>query len=165
MSNLVADPQDWRYIIRVYAIIINNKDEVLLSDEFYNNTFMTKFPGGGLEFGEGAHECLKREAIEEFGQEIEIIRHFYTTDFFQASLFHEKSQLMSIYYLARFPDSIRFPISTKPFDFTTNENGSISFRWKSIIDITENDVSFPIDKYVVNLVKNHLKEQIKEIKN
>lgn len=163
MSNLVADPQDWKYIIRVYAIIINDRDEVLLSDEFYNNTFMTKFPGGGLEFGEGTVECLKREAIEEFGQDIEIIRHFYTTDFFQASLFHDKSQLISIYYLARFVDPLKFPVATKPFDFTTNENGSISFRWAAISDLMENDVSFPIDKYVVNLIKSHLKEIKKEI--
>ncbi len=158
MSNLVADPQDWRYIIRVYAIIINDRDEVLLSDEFYNNTFMTKFPGGGLEFGEGTVECLKREAIEEFGQDIEIIHHFYTTDFFQASLFHDKSQLISIYYCARFIEPIKFPIATEPFNFTTNENGSISFRWKRVADLMENDVSFPIDKYVVNLIKCHLKE-------
>ncbi len=158
MSKLVADPQDWKYIIRVYAIIINDKNEVLLSDEFYNNTFMTKFPGGGLEFGEGTLECLKREAMEEFGQAIEVISHFYTTDFFQASLFHEKSQMMGIYYLARIIDPIKFPIAIQPFDFTTNENGSISFRWKSIETLTENDVSFPIDKYVVNLIKAHQKK-------
>jgi ADP-ribose pyrophosphatase YjhB (NUDIX family) len=153
MSNLVSDPQDWRYIIRVYAIIFNDTGEVLLSDEYYNNTFMTKFPGGGLEFGEGTIECLKREAIEEFGQELEIIQHFYTTDFFQASLSHDKSQLISIYYLARFIDPIKFPIANKAFDFTTNENGSISFRWKSIVNLTENDVLFPIDKYVLRMIK------------
>lgn len=161
MSNLVADPQDWKFIIRVYGIIINENDEVLLSDEYYNNTFMTKFPGGGLEFGEGTVECLQREAVEEFGQEIEIIRHFYTTDFFQASLFHDKSQLLCIYYLARFLEPIEFPIATRPFDFTTNENGSISFRWKSILSLSENDVSFPIDKFVVSLIKADLQKSNK----
>lgn len=150
---MTNDIQNWKFIIRVYGIIINDKDEVLLSDEYYNNTFMTKFPGGGLEFGEGPIDCLKREAIEEFGQEIEIIKHFYTTDFFQASLFHEKSQLLSIYYLARFTTPVRFKIATKEFDFTTNENGSISFRWRAIADLTENDVSFPIDKHVTGLIK------------
>lgn len=156
MSNLISDTHEWKYIIRVYAIIINDRDEVLLSDEFYNNTFMTKFPGGGLEFGEGTVECLKREAMEEFGQDIEIIRHFYTTDFFQASLFHDKSQLISIYYFARFSGPIKFPIASEPFDFITNENGSISFRWKTIANLDENDVSFPIDKYVVGLIKSSM---------
>lgn len=158
MDNLVEEPEKWRYIVRVYGIIINEQQEVLLSDEFYNNTFMTKFPGGGLEFGEGTTDCLKREAIEEFGQEIEIIRHFYTTDFFQASLFHEKSQLLSIYYLARFKEPIGFRIATREFDLTTNENGSMSFRWKSIRQLSENDVSFPIDKHVVSLIKSWIPE-------
>ena len=70
------------FTIRVYAIIINNKNEILLSDEFQMGMKMTKFPGGGMEFGEGTIDCLKREAIEEFGQEIEVLDHFYTTDFF-----------------------------------------------------------------------------------
>lgn len=153
MNNQVAGPTDWKFIVRVYAIIINSFNEVLLSDECYNNTYMTKFPGGGLEFGEGAVDCLRREALEEFGQEIEIIRHFYTTDFFQPSLFHENTQLLSIYYLARFKSQIQFKISGKPFDFTTTSNGSISFRWKSVESLTEIDVSFPIDKHVVGLIK------------
>jgi ADP-ribose pyrophosphatase YjhB (NUDIX family) len=156
MDNLVREPDKWKHIIRVYAIIISEQQEVLLSDEYYNNTFMTKFPGGGLEFGEGTIDCLKREAMEEFGQEIEILGHFYTTDFFQASLFHEKSQLLSIYYLANFTGPIGFQIATKEFDFTTNENGSMSFRWKSISELSENDVSFPIDKHIVSLIRSRL---------
>lgn len=148
----VENPEEWQYVIRVYAIIINEKKEVLLSDEFFNGTFMTKFPGGGLEFGEGTLDCLKREATEEFGQDIEIIRHFYTTDFFQASLFHPKAQLVSIYYLARFVTPPQFPIATTAFEHTTNKNGSISFRWKPIVELTPNDVSFPIDKRVVEML-------------
>lgn len=152
--NIVSGTDEWKYVIRVYAIIINEKSEVLLSDEFYKNTYMTKFPGGGLEFGEGTIDCLKREALEEFGQEIEIIRHFYTTDFFQSSLFHDKTQLISIYYLARFTGPILFKQATKAFDFTSNDNGSISFRWSSISSLTENDVSFSIDKHVVSIIKS-----------
>jgi 8-oxo-dGTP pyrophosphatase MutT (NUDIX family) len=153
----VDKPDEWRYVVRVYAIIINEKSEVLLSDEFFNDTFMTKFPGGGLEFGEGTIDCLKREAIEEFGQGIEIINHFYTTDFFQASLFHHNTQLLSIYYLARFTALVQFPVATTAFEHTTNKNGSISFRWKPIKDLTLNDVSFPIDKKVVEMLINSKK--------
>jgi 8-oxo-dGTP diphosphatase len=71
------------FVIRVYGIIVNNNNEVLLFDEHQHGMQMTKFPGGGLEFGEGTIEGLMREFKEECnGQEIKNINHFYTTDFF-----------------------------------------------------------------------------------
>ena len=39
--------------IRVYGILINDKKQVLVSDEFIRGGYYTKFPGGGLELGEG----------------------------------------------------------------------------------------------------------------
>lgn len=142
-----------RLVVRVYALIVNEKNEVLLSDEFVLDTAMTKFPGGGLEFGEGTVDCLKREAVEEFGQEIEVIRHFYTTDFFQRSQFHSNTQLISIYYLAKFIAPIRFKISDHPFDFPENVNGSQSFRWRSIEEMTAQELTFPIDRVVAENLK------------
>ena len=92
-----------QFNIRVYALIFNtNNNAVLISDEFHLNMRMTKFPGGGLDFGEGTLECLKREALEEFGQEITDLEHFYTTDYFQKAHFFENQQLISIYYKAKF---------------------------------------------------------------
>ena len=143
-----------KFTIRVYALIINGENEVLLSDEFRLGMHMTKFPGGGLQFGEGTLACLKREAMEEFGQEVEIISHFYTTDFFQRAIFFEDHQLISIYYLAGFVEPIRFKISEKPFDFEQDVEGNQSFRWKSIHEIVPSDLSFPIDKKVAEMLRN-----------
>ena len=140
------------FIIRIYALIINNKNEVLLSDEFQLGMKMTKFPGGGLNFGEGPVECLKREAIEEFGQEIDVLDHFYTTDFFQKAFFYDEHQIISIYYHARFQDKIKFKISTKAFDFEEMINGNQSFRWVPIKTLKKDYISFPIDKKVVELL-------------
>jgi 8-oxo-dGTP diphosphatase len=144
---------DKRFVIRVYALIINENNEVLLSDEYVLDTLMTKFPGGGLEFGEGTVDCLKREAVEEFGQPIKVVSHFYTTDFFQQAMFYENAQLINVYYTARFTDNIRFRISDKPYDFPENVNGSQSFRWKAIENLTPDDLTFPIDKKVVEILK------------
>jgi ADP-ribose pyrophosphatase YjhB (NUDIX family) len=144
---------DKRFVIRVYALILNERNEVLLSDEYVLDTLMTKFPGGGLEFGEGTIDCLKREALEEFGQPIEIISHFYTTDFFQKALFYENAQLISVYYTARFTDAIRFRVSDKLYDFPEKVNGSQSFRWKAIKNLTPDDLTFPIDKKVAEMLK------------
>jgi 8-oxo-dGTP diphosphatase len=147
---------DERFVIRVYALIVNEKNEVLLSDEYMMDTLMTKFPGGGLEFGEGTVDCLKREAIEEFGQELEIVSHFYTTDFYQKSLFHDNAQLISIYYNARFIAPLQFEISERPFDFSANVNGSQSFRWRSISDMETNELTYPIDKKALEMLKDTL---------
>ena len=140
------------FVIRVYGLIVNEKNEILLSDEFFHNTAMTKFPGGGLEFGEGPKDCLIRELIEECGQPAEIINHYYTTDFFQKALFFEDAQLVSIYYRARFIDKVHFKISTVPFDFPEKINGAQSFRWLPILNLKQDDVTFPIDKKVVEKI-------------
>lgn len=142
-----------KFTIRVYALILNGKNEVLLSDEFRLGMRMTKFPGGGLQFGEGTLECMKREAMEEFGQEIEIISHFYTTDFFQRAVFFEDHQLISIYYLAGFVEPIRFKISERPFDFEQDIEGNQSFRWRKINAIMEEEITFPVDKRIVSMLK------------
>jgi 8-oxo-dGTP diphosphatase len=145
--------------IRVYGILFNNKNEILLSDEFYLDTFMTKFPGGGLQFGEGPEDCLKREAIEELDQEIEIIKHFYTTGFFQQALFFNDHQLISIYYEIKLKKSPRFPISTKAFDFSETHKIKQSFRWVHPKHIKESEMTFPIDRHVLNLIKKDLSKK------
>jgi 8-oxo-dGTP diphosphatase len=143
-----------KFILRVYGIFINQQKEVLLSDEFMLDMKMTKFPGGGMNIGEGPIDCLKREIREEMnGQEIEIIDHFYTTDYYQPAYFFQNSQLISIYYLARFVEPIQFKISTKAFDFTALINGNMSFRWRKISEIEEDEMTFPIDKLVISKLK------------
>ena len=74
--------------IRVYGVLINEKKQVLLSDEFIRGKYYTKFPGGGLESGEGTRDCLKREFKEEMDLEVQIEDHIYTTDYFQMSAFN-----------------------------------------------------------------------------
>ncbi len=52
-----------KFTIRVYGLFTNDQNEILITDEFQLNTQMTKFPGGGLHFGEGTMDCLKRETL------------------------------------------------------------------------------------------------------
>ena len=136
------------FTLRIYGIILNKKMEILISDEYVLDTYMIKFPGGGLEFGEGTIDCLKREAREELNQEVEIISHYYTTDYYQKALYYEKHQLISIYYLAKLMGKPNFRISTKQFDFEKGINGSQSFRFVPIYDLINEPLTFPIDKKV-----------------
>ena len=140
--------------IRVYGLVINDSGEVLLSDEYVLDQKMTKFPGGGLQFGEGPEDCIKREAMEEFGQEIEIIKHFYTTGFFQQALFFEDHQLISIYYRIQLTQPVKLKTSEIPFDFPELVNGIQSFRWAKIKSLENEDLTFPIDRHVLKLLKD-----------
>lgn len=142
-----------KFNIRVYGILLNDKHEVLLSNEFQQNIQITKFPGGGLEYGEGTITCLKREMQEECNQEIECIKHFYTTDFFQKALFFENTQLISIYYKAKIKDSIKFKTNNQPFASKPMKNGDQSFCWKTIESLNPSDFTFPIDQHVAFLLK------------
>ncbi len=146
-------PEVKSFNIRVYGLITNKRAQILLADEYTLDRKMTKFPGGGMHFGEGPEDCIKREALEEFGQPVEIISHYYTTGFFQRALFFEDQQLVSIYYRVRFVEPPRFKIAGKPFDFPSMVNGSMSFRWAEIALLEESDLSFPIDRYVLKMLK------------
>ncbi|WP_372776446.1 NUDIX hydrolase [Mangrovibacterium sp.] len=138
--------------IRVYGLILSDDNEVLVSDEYQLNTLMTKFPGGGMHFGEGTIDCLRREMREECRQEICTIEHFYTTDFFQPAFYFDNHQLISIYYTAKLSQPVNFRISATPFNFEKHENGSQSFRWLALKNINPSEFTFPIDKHVANLL-------------
>src|SRR3982750_250043 len=105
------------FTIRVYGILLNDKKQVLVSDEHIRGNYYTKFPGGGLELGEGTRDCLKREFMEEMGLNIEVGEHIYTTDFFQQSAFNKDHQIISIYYFVEALEKIKTPIRTQVFDF------------------------------------------------
>lgn len=140
------------FTIRVYGVVISKSLEVLLTDEFRFGRRMTKFPGGGLRFGEGTIDCLKREFVEELGQEPFNIRHLYTTDFFQpTALVTPQKQLISIYYTVDIPSPDKIEVAVKPFDFSEVEGAQV-FRWVPVNGLSPDDVTFPIDKKVVGLL-------------
>jgi len=146
--------------LRVYGILLGENKKVLVSDEYIRGQYYTKFPGGGLEFGEGTRDCLKREFMEEMALNVEIGDHLYTTDFFQMSAFNPEHQIISIYYFARPQEPIRAPLRTKPFDFDEREmkmyaerKETETFRFIDWDAFSEESVTLPIDKVVARLLK------------
>jgi len=139
--------------IRVYGICIDEKRRVLVTDEYIHSQYITKFPGGGLEFGEGTRDCLKRELMEETGEEIEVLSHIYTTDFFQQSAFNPTKQVLSIYYSFRFLNPTLFAIKEKTFDFDELIDNAQTFRWIDFVKLSKDDLTLPIDKLIVDFIK------------
>jgi len=144
--------------VRVYGVLIDGQNGVLVSDEWIRGKKYTKFPGGGLEFGEGTRDCLKREFLEEMNLKVEVTEHLYTTDFFQISAFDKRHQLLSIYYFVRPLAELKFSPSR---DVLLPQNGLLQnsepehFRFISLNDFNEESVSLPVDKIVASLIKTH----------
>lgn len=131
--------------VRVYGVLIQN-NKILVTDERIAGRQITKLPGGGLEFGEGPKDCICREFLEESGVEVEVVKHLYTTDFFQQSAFDPNHQVISIYYVVK-------SISPSEQDFKIPLEDFCDFRWIPISRLTPDDFTFPIDKYVVPFIK------------
>lgn len=149
--------------LRVYGILVNEKKQVLVSDEFIRGNYYTKFPGGGLEFGEGTRDCLKREFKEEMNLKVEVGEHIYTTDYFQMSAFNPEHQIISIYYFAKALEEIKAPLRDQPFAFDEEQmnvyeatNETETFRLIEWSDFSADSVTLPIDKIVATIVKEKL---------
>jgi 8-oxo-dGTP diphosphatase len=139
-----------RFTVRVYGILIQD-EKVLVSDEYIKGNHITKFPGGGLEFGEGTIECIKREFMEELKIVVDVESHFYTTDFFVASAFAPNLQVISIYYKVEPLKAIKDNFSTKPHDYKIKE-GAQSFRWIALNKLSADDLTLIIDKRVAEML-------------
>ena len=151
------------FTIRVYGILINEKKQVLVSDEHIRGNYYTKFPGGGLELGEGTRDCLAREFMEEMNLRVEVGAHIYTTDFYQLSAFRPEDQIIAIYYFARALEPITAPLRTTAFDFDEREKKiyaekqeTETFRFIEWENFSSATVDLPIDKIVADMVKELL---------
>ena len=148
--------------IRVYGILINEKNQVLVSDEYIRGDYITKFPGGGLELGEGTRDCLKREFMEEMNLNVQVGDHIYTTDYYQRSAFNPEHQIISIYYYVQPQEPIAVPLRTKPFDFDEDQmkvyaekKETETFRFVDWTEFSAECVTLPIDKLVAAWLKEY----------
>ncbi|HMR83432.1 MAG TPA: NUDIX domain-containing protein [Niabella sp.] len=139
--------------LRVYGVLMNDKKQVLVSDEriYYNNIEVTKFPGGGLELGEGTRDCVIRECKEEIGIDVEVADHIYTTDFFQQSAFNPEHQIISVYYLVKPLEPLHISVNNGPAVYP-EEVGEI-FRFIDWEHFSEIVMTLPIDKVVAKMLK------------
>jgi 8-oxo-dGTP diphosphatase len=144
-----------QFNIRVYGLLINDKQQLLISDERRFSTSFTKFPGGGLEWGEGTKETLIREFKEELNIDVEVLDLFYVNDFFQASAFAKKSQIFSFYYFVKHQNN---DFQLKPYNLPLLEDGEY-FRWVNFHEIQPDVFTFPIDKKVSELLLETFKNE------
>jgi len=143
--------------VRVYGLLFDSEKKLLVSDEYEHRTYFTKFPGGGLEYGEGLIDGLKREFMEECNLTVDVSRHFYTTDFFIKSIFND-TQVISVYYLVTTKTQPQFRVTQKVYDFPEpldDGSGQLqSFRWVPLRDLDPAQMTFETEQHVVRLLKS-----------
>ena len=133
------------FTIRVYGLLVNKNKEVVISDEFRDGVFFTKFPGGGLEFGEGISTALIREFQEELELDVKVDSLFYVNDHLQISAFDNQLQLISFYYFVNTIDVENLSFDT--YEIPLKLNGEKQ-RWYPINNDLEDLLTFPLDKIV-----------------
>lgn len=137
------------FTIRVYGLLIHN-NQILLSRENIKGSIHTKFPGGGLEYGEGVTDCVKREFIEEVEITLSKTEHFYTTeDFFQSKFHKHPRQVLSLYYRV-WTDQLGKVKTGSPKDSSLLQNDDDQvLYWCPMEDLAQQPIELPIDKIVV----------------
>jgi 8-oxo-dGTP diphosphatase len=145
-----------QFNIRVYGIFIQ-EGKLLVTDELRFGIKMTKLPGGGLQFGEGLANCLKREWMEELNVPIEVGEICYVNPYLQVSAFNRDDEVMALYFWVKPLASLAVPFSTQAMDFPNEEGDQQVFRWIPLKDLKEKDFTFPIDRSLVPKLKKVLK--------
>ena len=137
--------------VRVYGIL-ELDNYILITDEIKDGIKMTKFPGGGLEFGEGLESALIREFEEELNIKIKLGDLIYINDFLQVSSFKNNEQLLSVYYHVSHLCKTKIPTVDFPFE-KLNSNDQC-FRWVKKNELNQNDFTFAIDKVIADKLRN-----------
>lgn len=152
-----------RFNVRVYGLILRpdmvgddaaEDCEVLLSDELLGGRPCTKWPGGGLEFGEAPTACLRREAMEEMGQVLTVGPLVHATGGFVRSAWRPEEQVLCQYYLARIGQAEALRTSAVPHDYPPDERQS--FRWVSLAGLEREALTFETDREALDALRIHL---------
>ncbi len=145
------------FTIRVYGLLIHN-EHILLSRENIHGDIYTKFPGGGLEFGEGVVACLKREFMEEVGIKLTKLEHFYTTEDYWPSAFHNPpKQVLSIYYTVWSDELDNIKTGNPADDFLLKKDQDQILYWCKLYELKDQKIKLPIDRIVVEKLTDFIK--------
>ncbi len=144
-----------QFNIRVYGIYVKEA-KLLVTDEIRFGIKMTKLPGGGLKFGEGLANCLKREWMEELNAPIEVGDIFYVNPFLQKSAFDKADEVMALYFWVTPTEPLQVTFTRKPMDFVDGRDDQQVFRWVPLRDLRPRDFTFPVDQSLVPKLRKAL---------
>lgn len=125
--------------IRIYGLLIE-QNRLLITKEPFVDELIYKFPGGGLEFGEGLHDCLIREFKEELNLDIEVVQHIFTQENFIQSAINPDEQVLMIYYQVKAKNFEDFKVKTSDIN---------EVIWKDLDELKVEDLTMPTEQKAV----------------
>jgi 8-oxo-dGTP diphosphatase len=98
MENTVHSFYGNKLRLRACGLLVKNEELLLVSHTGISKGKFWAPPGGGVDFGESAEECLKREFVEETGLHVDVKDFLFVCEFIQkplhaVELFFEVSSL------------------------------------------------------------------------
>ena len=145
---------------RVYGFLINSANQVLVSIERFKGIPIIKFPGGGVEWGEGLLEALVREFKEELEISIRVKKNIYFNDFPVESAIDKRYQVQAFFYEVEPLEPIRFStvLSLEP-----PEENTENFIWVDLKNLSEELFTYKIEKEAAKALKLHLKGRLQKL--
>lgn len=131
-----------RFNVRVYGILVN-QGKILISHEQFRGEVFTKFPGGGLNLGEGIIDALIREFKEEMDVNIIPSYLFHVTESLQISSFYPEDQVIAVYYIVLCED-VESINTSKSID-ELEEKGEV-FEWIELSEFDKQMLTFESDR-------------------
>lgn len=131
-----------KFNVRVYGILVN-EGKILISHEHFKGKSFTKFPGGGLELGEGVVDGLIREFKEEMDVLITPSYLFHVTESLQISTFYPEDQVIAIYYIVLCDTTDLIDTSKNKEEIVEKEE---AFEWVDISTFDKGILTFASDR-------------------
>lgn len=135
-----------KFNVRIYGVL-KKGNKILVSHENIDGYEMTKLPGGGLEFGEGPHDCLIREFDEELKISISIVNLLHTTTNYIQSTFRADEQIIAIHYLVHSDEHISSYNTTQ--GTKVGKQNIHHFEWKELNSELLNILTFDMDRQAI----------------
>ena len=109
-----------------------------------------KFPGGGVELGEGVMDAWWRECQEELGCQpaMQSVELFHTVETFIRSIFRPDDQLIALYYVCRL-QSNEDVAWTEESAASPGGESNVQVSWKDWRSLDFRSFRFPTDQSAI----------------
>lgn len=132
-----------KFNVRVYGLLVKDH-KILLSREQIDDFKMLKFPGGGLEFGEGLRQAMIRELKEELEIEPDRLEQFYIAEEYVQSKLRANEQVIAVYYRIEHQNAIS--LKPKVQDTAFGNKNELEFELRQLNESLVDELSFETDK-------------------